>query len=422
MILIKNAKFYYNKNLVKKDILIESKIITKIEDLIEPTDKYKVIDVKENFITPGLIDVHVHTREPGFEYKEDINSINKAALKGGITTICSMANLSPVPDSVENYLLVKTIIKKNAEINIHQMCSATKNLNSDIITNFKELKKVGANYISNDGYGIQDESVMKKILQKVKENDMLISVHLETNDIKKDGMIQKSKFSKKHNIKSFSSKSEYLQLKRDLKLLEDINCRYHVGHLTTFKSLKLIKKAKKYLNVTCEVTPNHLLLNVNDFKSNTGLYKINPPIRLKKDQKMLIKGLKKGVIDCIATDHAPHHDDEKFIEFNKSNYGMIGLEFSFSLLYTKLVKTKKISLLCLLEKMHTNPNNIFKLNANTIDVGQEATLVVWDLNKKSIIDKKNIVSKSNNTPFLGTEIYGKNVLTLLKGDIKWKDD
>ncbi|AKU80017.1 dihydroorotase [Spiroplasma turonicum] len=422
MILIKNASYFIDNKLCKNDILINGKKIIKIAKGIESLDYYTLIDASNFFLTPGLIDVHVHTREPGYEYKEDISSVSKAALKGGVTTICSMANLSPVPDNVESFLKINQLIKEKSKIKIHQMCAATKELTSDELVDFKALKEAGARFISNDGYGIQNKITMKNIINEVKVNDLLISVHLETNSIKKDGMIQKSKFSKINNIKHFSYKSEYKQLKRDIKLLKENSCKYHVGHLTSAKTLRLIKKYKNKLNITCEVNPNHLLLNVNNFQDNSGLYKINPPIRTLKDQKALLKGLKEGTIDCIATDHAPHQNDEKFIEFKKANFGMIGIEFSFSILYTKLVKNKIITLNKLVELMHYNPNKIFNLKENSIAENQIANLVLWNLNEKYYLDENTIVSKSKNTPFLGEELFGKNKYTIVEGNIKWKDD
>ncbi|ASP28485.1 dihydroorotase [Spiroplasma corruscae] len=422
MLLIKNAQFYKNDKLVTNDILIVDKYIKKISKFIKEDENYEVIDASNYFITPGLIDVHVHTREPGYEYKEDLTTVSKAALKGGVTTICSMANLSPVPDSVESYESIVKLVKEKSEINVLQMCAATKNLNTNELVDFEMLKKSGAKYFSNDGHGIQNTETMRSILREIKKHDLLISVHLETEKIKLDGMIHKSKFSKKYLIKDFSYKSEYLQLKRDIKLLKNNNCRYHVGHLTTGKSLKLIKKYKKKLNITCEVTPNHLLMSINDFKENSGLYKINPPIRTKKDQSILVKGLQDGTIDCIATDHAPHKKSEKFIDFKESSFGMIGIEFSFSILYTKLVMNNIISLNRLVELMYTNPNEIFRMKAPNLKEKHKANIVIWDLNNSYVIKEKTIESKSKNTPFLGEEVYGKNIYTIVEGKIKWRDD
>ncbi|QGS52050.1 dihydroorotase [Spiroplasma tabanidicola] len=422
-LLIKNAKFFENDLLVKKDILIENKIIKKISQMIEVNEKdLLVYEANNKFITPGLIDVHVHTREPGYEYKEDLKSVTRSALVGGVTTFCAMANLNPVPDNVEDYLKIKKMIKEKSFLNIFQMCAATKKLNSDELVDFESLSKAGAKYFSNDGFGIQKKEVMKKILKQIKKTNSIISIHLETESIKKDGYIDDCSLAKKYNLNTFSQDSEVEQLKRDIELLKDINCNYHVGHLTTKKSIDLIREHKKSLNITCEVTPNHLILQSEMFNKNSGLFRINPPIRKEEDRLALIKGLQDGTIDCIATDHAPHHWDEKNVEFDKANFGMIGLDFSFSILYTELVKKNLLSLSELIKKMHSNPNKIFNLKQNIIAEKENANLVVWDLEEEFEINENFIKSKSKNTPFLNKKLFGKNKLTIFEGEIKWKDD
>ncbi|QBQ07787.1 dihydroorotase [Spiroplasma gladiatoris] len=421
-LLIKNAKFFENDNLVVKDILIKNKKIIKIENNIKHDNSFEMYDAKNNFVTPGLIDVHVHTREPGYDYKEDLISVTNSALKGGVTTFCAMANLNPVPDNVQSYENIKKLIKEKSFLNIKQMCAVTKNLNTNELVDFEKLSLAGAKYFSNDGYGIQNKKTMKKVLEQIKKYDLLISIHLETEKIKKNKYIDKCLLAKEKKLKWFSQKSEVNQLKRDIKLLKKINCKYHVGHLTTKKSVDLIRKYKKNLNITCEVTPNHLFLQSNDFKEDNGLYKINPPIRKEKDRLALIKGLQDGTIDCIATDHAPHHWDEKKISFKKANFGMIGLDFSFNLIYTELVKKNILSLKEVIKKMHTNPNKIFQLNQNEIKENHIANLVVWDLESSYVLNKENIKSKSKNTPFLNKELFAKNLLTIFEGEVKWKDD
>ncbi|AVP49425.1 dihydroorotase [Williamsoniiplasma luminosum] len=415
-ILLKNISLIQDKKIVIKDVLIENQNITRIEKQINDAENAEMFDGKNLFLTPGLIDVHTHTRTPGFEYKEDLSSFNQAAIHGGVTMVCAMANIDPIPDNPETYQRIQKQLSTFSVIDIYQMGAVTRDLKTNEIVDFDQMKMVGAKWFSNDGFGIQSKRTMEKILIEIKKHDLLISTHLESNQIKKHGMMDQTNFTKKHNIPSFDKSSEYLQLARDIELLKVTNARYHAGHISTKESVDLIRKAKSEgLNITCEVTPNHLLLTSEMIQNDSGIYKINPPIRTEVDRQSLIIGLQDGTIDCIATDHAPHTSEEKKIPINQAAFGMIGLDFSFSLMYTHLVKTNLLSLQQLIDKMHTNPNKIFRLNANQIKVGEIANLVVWDLNKKYEINKQNLKSKQTNTPFLNQEVFAENQLVIIKG-------
>ncbi|PPE04134.1 dihydroorotase [Williamsoniiplasma lucivorax] len=415
-ILLKKISFIEDRKLVIKDILIEGELISKIQNVIEPNATTEVIECQNFFLTPGLIDVHTHTRTPGFEYKEDLHSFNQAALHGGVTIALAMANTNPIPDNPATYQMIQKLLDENSVIKIYQMGAVTNGLKSVQLVDFKAMKQVGANWFSNDGFGIQNTKTMNKILKEMAKNDVLISTHLETEAIKEKGMVDQTSFTIKHDIPTFDQASEYLQLGRDLELLKGKTVRYHAGHISTKEAVDLIRQAKMHgINITCEVTPNHLLLTSEIIQTDNGIYKINPPLRSETDRLALLVGLQDGTIDCIATDHAPHAIEEKNQPISDALFGMVGIEFAFSLMYTHLVKTGILSMVQLLDKMHTNPNHIFRLNANDIKVGASANLVVWDLNKKYKISKKTLQSKQSNTPFLEQEVYGENQLVIIKG-------
>ncbi|MBR4610054.1 MAG: dihydroorotase, partial [Erysipelotrichaceae bacterium] len=293
-------------------------------------------------IFPGFCDVHVHLREPGFSYKETIETGTKAAAHGGYTTICPMPNLNPVPDNYEHLKEELDLIEKEALIEVLPYGSCTVNEEGKEIASLKEMAPYVCAF-SDDGKGIQEETMMEEVMLKAKELGKIVAAHCEVNELLKGGYIHDGEYARKHGHKGICSESEWKEIERDVKLAKKTGCAYHVCHISTKESVEIIRQAKKDgVDVTCETAPHYLILNENDLQES-GDFKMNPPLRSKEDQEALIKGIQDGTIDMIATDHAPHSEEEKAKGLEKSAMGIVGLETAFPLLYTGLVKTGIIS-------------------------------------------------------------------------------
>ena len=358
-------------------------------------------------IFPGFCDVHVHLREPGFSYKETIETGTKAAAHGGYTTICPMPNLNPVPDNYEHLKEELDLIEKEALIEVLPYGSCTVNEEGKEIASLEEM----ASYVcafSDDGKGIQEEAMMEEVMLKAKELGKIVAAHCEVNELLKGGYIHDGEYARKHGHKGICSESEWKEIERDVKLAKKTGCAYHVCHISTKESVEIIRQAKKDgVDVTCETAPHYLILNENDLQES-GDFKMNPPLRSKEDQEALIKGIQDGTIDMIATDHAPHSEEEKAKGLEKSAMGIVGLETAFPLLYTRLVKTGIISLKKLIELLNDNPRRRFGLK-------QEDSWCLWDLNDHYVIDEKDFLSKGKASPFKGMEVYGRCLKTVCEG-------
>lgn len=390
MILIRNARVVDKNKDEKLDILIKEGYIEKVEKNILNTNNYEEIDASNYVIMPAFVDLHVHFRDPGFTYKEDLKSGSKAALKGGYTTVNMMANTNPICSTLEIY---NDIMKRGKEldlIDLFQVVSVTKDFDGE---NLVDYSKFNTPTLSDDGKGISSSKIMYEALKKAKENNKLILVHAEDSSISKiDYRL-----------------GEDLETIRDIEIAKSLNARLHFCHVSTINSIEAIKKAKlEGYNISCEVTPHHISLYDND-------YKVHPPIRNKKDVDSLIEAIKDGTIDAIATDHAPHSKEDKI----NGAPGMVGLEHAFSISYTKLVLENDISLSKLSELMSYFGAKILNVNKGLIEKGYEADLVFIDLNKKIIIKSEELISKSKNTPFENYEFYGEIKICMKKGVIKY---
>ena len=418
-ILLIDGLAFINEKFQRKDILIEDGKITKIEDVIdEKADRE--INVKNKFVFPGLIDVHTHLREPGFEYKETIATGSMAAAKGGITSICAMPNLNPVPDSLKNLEPELEAIEKDAVVHVYPYGAITKGEKGEELSEMEEIAdKIVA--FSDDGKGIQTEDMMKQGMIKAKELGKIIAAHCEVNELLKGGYIHDGQYAKIHGHKGICSESEWGEIKRDVVLSKVTGCKYHVCHVSTKESVEIIRNAKKEgTDVTCETAPHYLILTDMDLRED-GFWKMNPPLRSKEDQEALIAGIKDGTIDMIITDHAPHSLDEKSKGLEGSAMGIIGLETSFPLIYTYLVRKNIITLEKALELMNTNPRKRFGIGTE-IKVGVPADISIFDLNKEYIIDSSKFASKGRNTPFNGYKVFGKCKLTIVDGKIVWEEE
>lgn len=361
----------------------------------------------ENYlICPSFCDVHVHFREPGFSYKETIKTGCASAVRGGFTTVMTMPNLSPVPDSKENLNVQLQLIKNSASINVYPYASITVGQKGEELTDFESLTSAIA--FSDDGRGVQSTSLMREAMLKAKSLGKKIVAHCEDNSLLFGGYIHDGAYAKAHGHKGICSKSEYGQIARDLELVSQTGVSYHVCHVSAKESVELIRQAKASgLDVTCETAPHYLILTDSNLQEH-GRFKMNPPLRAEEDKLALIEGVKDGTVDMIATDHAPHSLEEKSRGLEKSAFGVVGLETSFSSLYTHLVKTGVITLEHLIKVMSLNPKQRF----NVVDNG----ITVFDLTKKYTVNPQDFLSMGKATPFEGMEFYGECLYTELNGN------
>ncbi len=360
-------------------------------------------------ILPGLCDVHVHFREPGFLYKETMASGSRAAARGGYTAVCTMPNLDPVPDSAEHLQVQLDAIEKDACIRVIPYGAITVGERGENLAALDEIAdKVCA--FSDDGRGVQDEAMMRRAMTEAKRLGKIVAAHCEVNDLLRGGYIHDGAYAAAHGHRGICSESEWGQIERDLRLAKEIGCAYHVCHISTKESVDLIRRAKaEGVDVTCETGPHYLTMCDEDLQED-GRFKMNPPLRSREDMEALIEGIRDGTIDMIATDHAPHSAEEKARGLEKSAMGVVGLETAFPVLYTKLVKTGIITLDRLIELMSSNPKKRFG-----IDTGDDFT--VFELATPTTVDPEEFLTMGRATPFAGWEVYGKCLMTVHNGNV-----
>ncbi len=369
-------------------------------------------------VFPGFIDVHVHLREPGFSYKETIETGSKACARGGYCAVCSMPNLNPVPDSVEHLNEQLELIKKDAAIKVLPYGSITVGQNGEKLSDMEAMAPNVCAF-SDDGKGVQSEEMMREAMLKAKSLGKMIVAHCEDNSLLHGGYIHAGKYAEEHGHRGICSESEWKPIERDLKLAAETGCAYHVCHISTKESVELIRKAKAAgVDVTCETAPHYLILSDKDLQEH-GRFKMNPPLRDESDRLALIEGICDGTIDMIATDHAPHSAEEKGRGLEKSAMGIVGIETAFPLLYTYLVKENIITLEKLIELMSINPAKRFGFNSGLKD-GMPADFTVFDLNKKYKVDPADFLSKGKATPFEGYEVFGECMMTVCGGKIAYQ--
>ncbi|GAJ26155.1 dihydroorotase [Liquorilactobacillus sucicola DSM 21376 = JCM 15457] len=425
-ILLENGLVYQAGQLQLLDILITADRITAIgKDLAQLGIKVqRKIDLAGKLVAPGLVDVHVHYREPGFTYKETIKTGSQAAAHGGFTTVCAMPNLDPVPDNAAQLQDVQERNANDGIVHIKQYASITQKRQGEQLTDFKALKKAGAFAFSDDGSGIQTAGTMYLAMKRAAECDMPLVEHIEDNSLLFGGVMNAGQRAEELNLPGMLGLSESSQLARDLLLAKQTGVHYHACHLSTKESVALIRWAKlQKINVTCEVAPHHLLLADADIPKDDPFYKMNPPLRSKKDQQALIDGLLDGTIDMIATDHAPHSAEEKEGSMCQASFGITGSETAFALLYTRFVKTGIFKLEQLLDWMSARPAQEFRIkDAGMILPGRKADLAVFDLKNEFELRKEDYLSKGTNTPFTGTKAYGATEITFVDGKIVYQKE
>lgn len=421
MILLKNGKILENSKLVKKDILILDGKIKKISDNIEEKCS-ETYDLKGKFVTEGLIDIHVHFREPGYSYKETIKSGSQSAAKGGFTTVMTMPNLSPIPDTYENLKKQLDIIKKDSVIRVVPYGAITKGEKGEDLADFKDLNKEVFAF-SDDGRGVQDANMMYEAMLEVAKLKKAVVAHCEDNSLKRGGWMNEGKKAKELGQKGIPNICETVQIARDILLAEASGCHYHVCHVSTKEAIRMIRRAKKDgIKISCEVSPHHLLSDEESIDTVDGKWKMNPPLREKKDRQALIEGVLDGTIDVIATDHAPHAEKEKTLSMEKSAFGIVGSETAFSTLYTDFVKTKIFTLEKLVDMFTKNVRKTFNLPYSKLKEGEPADIAVINLERKEKIDPEKFLSKGKNTPYAGKEVYGIVELTISNGKIAYIDE
>lgn len=367
---------------------------------------------KKYIIVPGLCDVHVHFREPGFSYKETIASGSAAAAHGGYTAVCTMPNLDPVPDSAEHLQVQLDAIKRGAAIKVLPYGAITVGEKGEKLADMEAMSdKVCA--FSDDGKGVQNDEMMREAMTAAKRLGKIIVAHCEDNSLLFGGYIHDGEYARMHGHRGISSESEYRQIERDLRLAEETGCAYHVCHISTKESVELIRQAKAHgVNVTCETAPHYLVLCDEDMQED-GRFKMNPPLRSREDKKALIEGINDGTIDMIATDHAPHSAEEKGRGLEKSLMGIVGLETAFPVLYTELVMKNIITLDRLVELMSFKPKERFGIDT-------ENDFAVFDISEAYKIDPEDFLSMGRATPFAGREVFGRCLLTVHNGKVVYK--
>lgn len=402
------------------DILIRDGIIRRKGLGIEAGPDVTVIDTTGLTVSGGFTDLHVHFREPGYSYKETIRTGSLAAARGGYTTVCTMPNLNPVPDSLRHLDLEQEIIDRDAVIQVLPYASITLGRKGEQLVDFSSLKGRCVAF-SDDGSGVQSREMMLKAMEAAADNGCIIAAHCEDNSLLRGGYIHDGAWCHEHGHKGICSESEWGQIKRDLELAELTGCRYHVCHISTAESVDLIRRAKdRGVRVSCETAPHYLALCENDMMED-GRFKMNPPLRSSADRDALIAGLNDGTIDAIATDHAPHSPEEKSKGLEHSAMGISGLETAFPVLYTYLVMSGKVSLQRILEALTSSPRKAFGLPP-VLEEGAAADIAIIDTRTEFTIDSSRFLSQGHSTPFEGKRVQGKVLMTLKDGVAVWKDN
>lgn len=417
-LLIKNGTLVMRDGEKRGDVLIDGGKIVRIGDNL--TEKCKIIDAGGKYVLPGLIDMHVHLREPGYEGKEDIESGSRAAVAGGFTQVCCMPNTNPVCD---NAVVVSYIKYRQQQVNlckINPIGAITKGENGEAMAEIGKMKEAGAVAVSDDGKSVMNSNIMRLAMEYAGGFNLRCLCHCEDINLVDGGVVNEGYNSTLTGLKGSLRAAEDIMIARDIALAESLDVPVHICHVSTYSGVDIIRSAKRRgVRVTAETCPHYFILTddiITSFDTNT---KVNPPVREAKDRAAVIEGIKDGTLDCIVTDHAPHSAKDKQVEYNLAAFGMSGIETSFSLSYTYLVKTGILTLSELIERMSYNPAKILNLEGGELKEGVCADITVVDLSEKYVIDSANFRSKGKNTPFNGFEVYGKVKYTIVDGDIKY---
>ncbi|MGN0823713.1 MAG: dihydroorotase [Candidatus Coproplasma sp.] len=420
--LIKGGEVVLLNGVKKCDLLLEDNKIAELAEKIECADADKIIDASGKTVIPGIIDMHVHLREPGFEGKEDIESGSKAAVAGGVTQVCCMPNTNPVCD---NAVVVKYIKTREKEVNlckINPIGAITKGEQGESLADIGKMAKEGAVAISDDGRSVMNSLIMRLGMEYASGFNLKCLCHCEDIALVDGGVVNEGKNSTLTGLKGSPRAAEDIMIARDISLAESLNVPVHICHVSTYSGVDIIRSAKKRgVKVTAETCPHYFILTDDIITNFDTFTKVNPPVREEKDRLAIIEALKDGTLNCIVTDHAPHSQKDKEVEYNLAAFGMSGIETSFALSYTYLVKSGIMSLNELMKLMAYNPAKTLNLSGGEIKVGEVADLAIVDLNAKYVIDGSKFISKGKNTPFNGYEVYGKVCTTIVDGEVKYQN-
>jgi dihydroorotase len=419
-IILRNGQLLKNGETFIKDILIEGNNIVRMDGSIG-NNGHQEIDISGKLIVPGFIDMHVHLREPGFEAKETIATGTASAARGGFTTVACMPNTRPVIDTPETVQRIAKKAREEGSVRVLPIGAITVRELGTELTDMKALKDAGVIALSDDGVGIQTSRMMKDGMIAAKKLGLPVVAHCEDDSLAEGGCVHEGVFSQKHGLRGIPSEAESIHVGRDILLAEATGAHYHVCHISTAESVRLVREAKQRgARVTAEVCPHHLLLCDEDIPGLDANYKMNPPLRSRRDQEALLEGLKDGSIDIIVTDHAPHIEEEKQRGMELAPFGIVGLETAFPLLYTKLVASGLFSLQEIVDRMTTVPAKVFGLPWGSIEEGAVADITVIDLETEKEVNPQSFASKGKNTPFTGWALKGWPVLTVSEGRIVWQ--
>ena len=417
-VILKSGRIVRGGTSEMADVVVCDGKIVQIAPEVAVAEGDKVVDCEGKVVMSGLVDLHVHLREPGFEAKETIATGTAAAAHGGFTTVCSMPNLNPAPDTVEHLQVQLDAIKRDAVVKVLPYATITRERYGRELVDFAALKPMVAGF-SDDGSGVQSDDVMRAAMAEAVKADAIIAAHCEVNEVLKGGYIHDGEYAAKHGHKGICSESEWQQIERDIELAGECGCRYHVCHISTKESVELIRQAKKRgVKITCETGPHYLTMCDMDLQEE-GRFKMNPPIRSAEDRDALVEGIKDGTIDVVATDHAPHTLEEKSRGLAGSAMGVVGLETSFAVIYTKLVREGVITLEKAVELLSEAPRKIFNLGGGLCE-GQAADIAVFDLEAEFDVNPEDFHSKGRSTPFEGWHLWGECCLTMVDGKIVWQ--
>lgn len=424
MIVLKNANLLNNKGeWIYTNIWIKAGMIEKItaHNEVVPAGT-EIHDIAGKFISAGFIDMHVHLREPGFEHKETIATGTRSAAKGGFTTIACMPNTRPVIDTPDRVRLILDKAKKTGTVKVLPYGSITKHERGRELTDFTALKNAGAIGFTDDGVSVPNAQTMKEAMNWAKKLDMPIAAHCEDDSLIQGAVVTEGTFARRHGLKGIPNESEAIHVGRDVLLAEATGAHYHVCHVSTAQSIRLIRQAKQMeIKVTAEVCPHHLLLSDEDIPGMDANWKMNPPLRSPRDVAACIEALVDGTIDMIVTDHAPHNEEEKAKGMEFAPFGIVGLETAFPLLYTKFVVTGKWPLSLLVNRMTSDPARVFGLNVGRLEEGASADLTVIDLEKEHKVNPDEFLTRGRNTPFKGWNLKGWPVKTFVAGRLVWSE-
>lgn len=423
-ILIKDGNVFHNNQITQQDILVSDGRIRAIgRDLDALGEKVDhTINAAGKLVAPGLVDVHVHYREPGQTYKETIKTGSQAAAHGGFTTVCAMPNVDPAPDTPEKLRNMEKLNAQDGVVHIYQYATITKNRTSEEPVDYQALKDAGAIGFSNDGSGIQTAGAMMTAMEGIAATGLPLAAHVEDESLKLDGVMNAGDRAAKLGLPGIPGVAESSQVARDLLLAQATGVHYHICHVSTKESVALVRWAKQQgIPVTCEAAPHHMLLTEDDVTADDPNFKMNPPLRSEADRQAVIDGLLDGTIDMIATDHAPHSKEEKTGDLRHAAFGITGSETAFSTLYTRYVRTGVFTLAQLLNWLSRRPAELFHLDqAGTLMPGQPADIAIFNLEHPHVLSAGEYYSKGTNTPFTGHRVYGTTVLTMVAGQVVYE--